>query len=92
MDNDKLEELLQKLSEIILSLDKDLAESKVSIAALTAVVASQLNPDDPSVGVAHIHKLEDVARQADPNAEQRQRLSDVSDAIKLIRKHGSFET
>lgn len=39
-----------------------------------------------------IASLEAEARKADPTAEQRQKLADVIDAVKLIRKHGSFET
>lgn len=92
MDADKVESLIQQLAEMMHSLDKDIAELKVSIAALTAVVATLINPDDPEAGAAHIHKLEELARQHDPSAEQRQRIGDVIEAVKLIRKHGSHET
>ena len=85
------EDLRQKLAEITFSFEKDIAELKVSIAALTAVVASQLTPDDPSVGEEHIHLLEAEGRKADPSAEQRREIGDVIDALKLMRKDGSFQ-
>ena len=88
MDSKMTEDFLEKLADITISLDQDIADLRISIATLTAVVANQINPDDPAAGVQHIHSLEAATREADPNAEQRQRVSDVVQALKLIRKHG----
>jgi hypothetical protein len=92
MDASKVEELLHQLAELVCKIDKDIAEQMVSIAALKAICASQLKPDDPAAGMQDIESLEAVARKADPVAERRQNLADVIDAVKLIRKHGSHET
>lgn len=92
MNDSKLFQMLERLADIVYSMDKDIAELKVSSAALTAAVATQLSPDDPEAGAKHIHELEQVARMADPTAEKRQQLGDVIHAIKLIRKHGTHET
>ena len=92
LENSKIEEIFQQIGEMIHSLDKDIADMKASIAALTGVLAAQLSPDDPAAGLAQIQKFEQVARQADPSAEKRQSLGDVIEAVKLIRKHGSHET
>jgi hypothetical protein len=43
-----------KLAEITFTIDK---EMRVSISALTAILAVDINPDDPSVGAARIHHL-----------------------------------
>jgi hypothetical protein len=64
----------------------------VSIAALKAIAATQLKPDDPKAGIRHIESLEAEARKADPTAEKREKLAGVIDAVKLIRKHGFHET
>lgn len=90
MDTGEFEDMLQQLVGITVCLEKDVAELRVSIAALTVIVADQLNPDDPSEGAKHIQKLEDAAREADPTAEKRQKISDALDAIKLMRKHGGY--
>jgi uncharacterized coiled-coil DUF342 family protein len=88
----KVDELLQQLAEVLLTTDKDIAEMKVSIAALKAISASQLRPDDPKAGMQYIESLEVEARKHDPTAEQHRKLADVIDAAKLIRKHGYHET
>ncbi len=88
MDAEKVESLLQKLAEIVFSIDKEVAELRVSVAVLKATSASLLRPDDPKDGLQHIESLEAHARKADPTASQRQRLSDVIDAIKTMKKHG----
>ena len=92
MDAKQVEDLLQKLAEITFSIDKDIAEIRVSIAALKGVAAVQLRPDDPKAGIQQIENLETQARSADPTAEQRQKLADVIDAVKLMKKHGLHET
>jgi hypothetical protein len=92
MDAAQVEDLLQKLAEIVFSIDKDLAEMKVSIAVLKAISATQLRSDDPKAGIEHIETLEADPRKADPAAAQRQKLADVIDAVKLTKKHGSYET
>jgi len=92
MENAKSEELIQKLADLIHYLRDDIAELKISIVALTASVGAQINPKDPAAGVAQIHELENVARQADPNAEQRREIDDLIEAVKLIRKHGVHPT
>jgi len=90
MEEQRLYDMLQQLAEILLSLEKELAETRISLSALTAALASQIKPDDPEAGVQHIRELEAVARQRDPSAEKLQRASDILEAIKLQRKHGFF--
>ena len=92
MEAERLEKLLMQLAEIVYSMDQDIADMRVSIAALKATAAGQLNPDDPATGLTYIHQLETAGREADPTVEKRKALGDVIDAIKLIQKHGSHET
>jgi hypothetical protein len=92
MADTSLEKLLQLLAEIVFSIDRDVADMRASIAALKAVLATQLSQADPSIGAAHIDRLEKVAREADPTAEQRKQLADVIEAIKMIQKHGSHDS
>lgn len=87
-----LEELVQHLAEIVFSIDREIADMRAPIAALTTIVAGQLYPGNYTEGVRHIRQLENAARAADPTTEKLKELSDVIHAIKLIRKHGSHES
>jgi hypothetical protein len=90
MDAEKVEGLLQQLAEVLFSIKKDIAEMKVSIAALKAIAATQLRPDDPIAGMQDIESME--AEAGKESAEKLEQIADVIDVVKLIRKHGSHET
>jgi hypothetical protein len=92
MDPAKAEQLIQQLAELVFSIDKDIAELEVSTAALKALSASQLRPDDPAAGRREIETLEEAARKADASAQRRREPADLIDAVKLIRKRGSHKT
>lgn len=92
MDDSRLEDLFQKVAELYHSLDRDVADLKASVATVKAILAVQLSPDDPKLGLEHIETAEKVAQELDPDAIKRRELSDVIEAVKVIRKHGSHES
>jgi hypothetical protein len=92
MDSAKLEDLLQQLAEIVFNIDRDITEIKVSIAALKTFTAVQVEPEDPKAGMLRIESLEAEERKVDPGAEEREKITGVVDALKLVRQHGFYET
>ena len=89
MNDSQRGDLLQKLAELYHGLDQDVADLKASVATLKAIAATQLSPADAKAGLEQIQTAQKAAQELDPDAIKRREFSDVIDAVKLIRKHGS---
>ena len=88
MDDKELGITIQQITEQMINFDKALADLRVGLLAVKCLLAVQMNPGDPSVGLEQIQGLEKTLAKLDPTAPARQRVADMFDAVKLLGKHG----
>jgi hypothetical protein len=84
----QLGDALQLVAEHLLAIDNALAKLGVGLTAVKAVLAVQMNPNDPKQALAQIDKIEGSLGALDKTAPARQQAADVIEMVKLLEKHG----
>jgi len=84
----ELGDALQAIAEHLLAIDNALAKLGVGLTAVKAVLAIQMNPNDPKQALARIDKIESSLAALDKTAPARQQAADVIEMVKLAVKHG----
>jgi hypothetical protein len=95
MDEGKLKRFIEtvgSLGEQFVKLEKQVAELRSSVRVLQLFEAKRLCPDSPLEGLKQLQDLEQAILSTDPNEKQRQRVSEVSEFLKLQKKSGGGQT
>jgi hypothetical protein len=95
MDEEKLKrfiEMFGSLAEQFVKLEQQVAELRSSVRVLQLCEARRLCPDSPLEGLKQLQQLEQAFSESDPTRQQRQRLSEVVEFLKLQKKTGGGQT
>jgi hypothetical protein len=89
MDDATIRDLFATVSEQILILDRNLANLRAAVIVLQAIAALQMAPDDPIEAAKQLRNLEKMLLESDPKSQERKEVSEIIEAVKLLKKRGS---
>jgi hypothetical protein len=84
----ELGDALTVIAEQMHLIDSTIARQAVEITALKGLLAIELNPKNPKQGLTQIEEFRVNIEKLDKSAEQRKKVSEVFELLKLIEKHG----
>jgi hypothetical protein len=85
---EELGKALQTIGEQMHELEKTVSRIAIDLIALKWIVATVIEPSDPTHGFARIEEISADAAKHDPTAPKRKQLDEAIEMLKLIEKHG----
>jgi hypothetical protein len=84
----QLGDALLAIGQALHSQDERLAELEAAVLVLKGFLATVLNPSNPAAALAQIEAKTREASERNAGAEERRKVSEALDLLKMIEKHG----